>query len=403
MDKKFFIDNRIQFSQKIGEGLAVLAGWTAMQWRGDEAQPFIQEANFWYLTGIEEPDWQVIIDGRQRKTYLVAPERSEIQQVFEGGLTKQQAINISGADEVISNNESKQLLGKLSRNRSIVHSLADDPMDSYSDMVHNPAPHTLYQNLKRQFGVVRDCRPELTTLRSIKQPAEVNMIKRAISLTSQAFETVKSNLNNYKYEYEVEAEFSYQFRRHGARGHAYSPIVAAGKNAVTLHYVANNSKLYKNQLLLLDIGAHLNGYNADISRTYSIGRPTKRQQEVHSALQAAQAKIVRLIGPDVDTIEYHQKVDQIMKQTLIDLKLIKTVDDETGYRKYFPHAISHGLGIDVHDALGRPTAFKPGMLLTVEPGIYIPEEGIGVRIEDNILVTDHGINNLSSKLSTDLT
>lgn len=401
MDSLFFKQNRIKFSQAIGEGLAVLAGWTAMQWRGDEAQAFVQESNFWYLTGITEPDWRVIIDGRQQTTYLVSPNRSQVQQVFDGGLSHEAALAISGADEVISDDQAKQLLGKLSRNRSIVHSLGVDPLESYSDMVFNPSAHTLWQNLKRQFSVVRDCRPELTALRAIKQPDEIKAIKKAINLTVDAFNEVKSHINQYSYEYQIEADFSHHFRSRGANGHAYSPIVAAGINAVTLHYNANQDKLRKNELILMDIGANLSGYSADITRTYARGQISKRQSEVHQAVKQAEDQIIKLLKPGLDVGQYHLSVDQIMKQALIDLGLLKSVNDDETYRKYFPHAISHGLGIDVHDSLGRPTQFKPGMILTVEPGIYIAKESIGVRIEDDILITDTGYSNLSAKLSTD--
>jgi Xaa-Pro aminopeptidase len=227
-------------------------------------------------------------------------------------------------------------------------------------------------------------------------------MKQAINLTMGAFEYVKENLASFTYEYEVEAEFSYWFTKQGAKGHAYDPIVASGSNACTLHYVDNDSKLKKRDLLLLDIGARVSGYAADITRTYALGEPTKRQSEVHEVLQTAQQKIIRLIRPELLVEEYQQKVDDIMGDAMIALGLIKTKDDEKNYRKYFPHAVSHGLGVDVHDSLGGPKYFKPGMVLTVEPGIYIPEEGIGVRIEDDILVTEKGRTNLSSRLSTDL-
>jgi Xaa-Pro aminopeptidase len=213
---------------------------------------------------------------------------------------------------------------------------------------------------------------------------------------------VRQKLPTLRYEYEVEAEFSYYLRRHGAKGHAYDPIVASGQNACTLHYVDNTSRLKKRQLLLLDIGARSGGYAADITRTYALGEPTKRQVAVHEAVQDAQRQIISLLKPDLSIEEYHRDVDVIMKQALLSLGLMKDMEDDTAYRTYFPHAISHGLGIDVHDSLGGPRYLQPGMVLTVEPGIYIPDEGIGVRIEDDILITDTGHANLSARLSTDL-
>ena len=152
----------------------------------------------------------------------------------------------------------------------------------------------------------------------------------------------------------------------------------------------------------MDIGARLDGYAADISRTYGLGEPTQRQRQVHAAVQVAQQEIIKLIKPGLLVADYYTSVDVIMKQALVGLGLLRSTDDDATYRRYFPHAIGHGLGVDVHDSLGQPVEFLSGMVLTVEPGIYIPEEGIGVRIEDNILVTDKGHTNLSKALSTSL-
>jgi Xaa-Pro aminopeptidase len=153
---------------------------------------------------------------------------------------------------------------------------------------------------------------------------------------------------------------------------------------------------------LLDIGARAGGYAADITRTYAYGEPTKRQIEVHAAVRDAQQQIIQLIQPNVTVEQYQREVDTIMADALLRIGLMSNRDDTENYHKYFPHAISHGLGVDVHDSLGSPKYLLPGMVLTVEPGIYIPEEGIGVRIEDDILVTSSGNENMSRRLSTDL-
>ena len=228
-------------------------------------------------------------------------------------------------------------------------------------------------------------------------------MERAIGLTVEAFNAVRSQLSTLQHEYEVEAAFSYHFRRHGAPGHAYDPIVAGGGRACTLHYVANDQPLQTGELLLLDVGARVSGYAADITRTYAIGEPTDRQRAVHAAVQQAHQQIISLLAPGLSVRAYHDSVDDIMKQALVGLGLMHDLADDASYRRYFPHAISHGLGVDVHDSLGGPDVLKEGMVLTVEPGIYIPEEAIGVRIEDDILITADGARNLSAALSTDLT
>jgi len=173
--------------------------------------------------------------------------------------------------------------------------------------------------------------------------------------------------------------------------------VAAGANACTLHYAHNRSKVMGRQLVLMDVGASYGGYTADITRTYAKGEPTKRQRQVHEAVEAAHHRIIGLIRPMLAVDEYQREVDAIMREAIASLGL---PSDDAALRRYFPHAVSHGLGIDVHDSLGSPRFLQAGMVLTVEPGIYLPEEGIGVRIEDDILVTAAGNENLSRRLST---
>jgi Xaa-Pro aminopeptidase len=201
------------------------------------------------------------------------------------------------------------------------------------------------------------------------------------------------------HEYMVEAEFSHYFRSRGATGHAYEPIVASGKNACTLHHIDNAAEVKNNALLLIDIGASVDGYPADITRTYAVGKPNDRQKAVYTAVETAHYQIIDLLKPGLKVKDYSDRVDEIMKKALDSLGLLKK---ESDYRRYFPHAVSHGLGIDVHDSLGGPEVFVAGMVLTVEPGIYIPEEGIGVRIEDDILITKTGHENLSAALPTSL-
>jgi len=380
----------------------VLTAYTGMQRGNDTAFGFEQEANFWWLTGIEAADWWLIIDGTRHKSWLVAPTVSQSHEIFDGSLSPEDAKAVSGADEVITRDDAKSLLRDLAKKHSVVHTLGEQPYAEYLDFSLNPAGRKLHEMLERTFNSVQDCRKDVAKLRAIKQSEEISHMKKVIGLTIDAFEEVKSGLGAASYEYEVEAEFSYLFRRGGAAGHAYDPIVASGKNACTLHYGANNAKMKKRDLLLLDIGARLGGYAADITRTYALGEPTKRQREVHGAVQQAHERIIKLLRPDLSVEQYQRDVDKIMAEALMSLGLMQGENDEANFRKFFPHAVSHGLGVDVHESLGAPRFFQPGMILTVEPGIYIPAEGIGVRIEDDILITEKGHSNLSARLSTDL-
>jgi len=398
MNSIFFSNNRAKIKEEVSGGLIVLSAYQRQQRGNDTAFYFEQESNFWYVTGIEEPDWLTVLDGLSGEEWLIAPDIEEIHRIFDGSLSNEQASEISGIKKVMTHDEGMQLLRRLAKKHSVVQTLDQPSWSDHFNFTLNPALKQTRQLLERTFNSVVDCRKDFAKLRAIKQPEEIRAMQKAIDITVDAFETTKAKLANCKYEYEIEAEFDYEFKRHGSR-HAYDVIVAGGLNAATIHYRRNDYRLKKTDLLLLDIGASVDHYAADVSRTYSMGQISKRKQSVHKAVVDAQAKIIRLITPGYSLEEYQRASDTIMKHALLSVDLLKDIDDEN-YRKYFPHAISHGLGIDVHDSLGAPRVFEPGMVLTVEPGIYIPDEGIGVRIEDDILVTSSGNKNLSGKLST---
>jgi len=397
MKKEFFASNRQTLLQKLRCDLIILSSNVAMQRSNDASFYFEQEANFWWLTGINEPGWWVVI--QKNKTSLVAPDIDEVHRIFDGALSDTDAIAQSGVDEVLSYADGELLMASLKEAGLSVAGLGKDPHEAHYDFTLNPGPVEMYTKLQSLFGTIKDCRKDVAQLRAIKQPEEIAAIREAINLTIKGFEKIRSDIDTYEHEYEIEADFTYHFRKSGAPGHAYDPIVAAGENAVTLHYGKNQDKLVPGQFVLMDIGARVDNYAADISRTYAYGEITDRQRAVHSAVEKAHKEIISLLKPGYSVKDYHEAVDEIMKDALSGLGLLNSPSD---YRKYFPHSVSHGLGIDVHDSLGGPAAFQSGMVLTVEPGIYIPEEGIGVRIEDDILITETGNENLSAALPTSM-
>ena len=380
-------------------GVIILTAYASLQRAHDMAHPFTQESNFWYLCGIDEPDWKLVIDGARNHSWLVAPEISEVHRTFDGGLSDGEAKAISGVDEVIAADDYFDLLRRLSRTHKLVYTVGQSSYAEYYNFELNPAIERNKQMLSRHFATVQDCQKELAGLRAIKQPQELTSLNKAVEISVAAFESIRLGMAEYKNEFEIEADFAHRIRRAGASGCAYDSIVAAGRNACTLHYSTNSTKLGTRQLVLMDMGAQYGGYAADITRTYAKGEPTKRQRQVHAAVESAHHRIIDLIGPMVAVESYQKDVDAIMAEALQSIGLPHDTDS---VRRYFPHAISHGLGIDVHDSLGGPKYFQENMVLTVEPGIYIPEESIGVRIEDDILVTAKGRKNLSGSLSTGL-
>lgn len=398
MNKDFFTTNRKRLQSVIGDDILILTAYDKMQQTNDAAAFFKQESNFWWLTGIDMPGWKFIYDGRSNDAFLVRPQLSRVEQVFESWYDDATAIKISGIKTIISETEYSEKVADFAQAKRSIKTI-DAP--KYKDIFCQPNPSLarLLRELKKQGLLVESANLMLSKLRAIKSPEEIKALREAIRITNEAFEIVKRKLPHLTNERDIEAEFNYQFTKQGAR-HAYDPIVAFGSNACTLHYVKNNAPL-TNGLVLLDIGASLNGYNADITRTYAVHEVTSFEHQLHLAVVQTQTDIIALIKPGLLVKDYMHAVDERMKQALIDLKLINTADDDR-YRQYFPHAISHGLGVDVHDSLGRAEVFKEGMVLTVEPGIYVPEKQTGVRIEDDILVTANGNDNLSASLATNL-
>lgn len=399
MDATFFTGNRHALLEQLKKGaLVVVTGYGEMQRTHDSAQRFEQEANFWYLTGIEQADWWLIMDGAHGTEWLVAPDMDEVQQVFDGAADTERAKETSGIKTILKRDEAMRRLRDLTKHHSMVYT-TEQPvyLREHAHFQLNHAQSDLKKTLERMFQNVQTCHRELATLRTIKKPEEIAAIEKAIKITIVAFEYMKKALPVAKYEYELQAVLDYELRRQGARGHAYDPIIASGLNACTLHYTHNEARLSKKDLVLFDVGARVNGYAADISRTYALSAPTNRQQAVHQAVREVQEACIKLLKPGLKFSEYQDDCERIMKHALESLGL-----STERYRDYFPHAMGHGLGVDVHDPLAGYDTLQPGMVLTVEPGIYIRDEGIGVRIEDDILITESGHKNLSAALSTAL-
>jgi Xaa-Pro aminopeptidase len=388
---------RTSLRETLKDAPIVLTAYDEMQLSADMAAPFRQQSAFLWATGIERPGWRYISIGDEE--YLVHPELSKTQLLFDGGTSHAEAILNSGITKIINWKAAKALLETTTAEK--VYTLGKDPYKKYLTFTVNTAQKKLDKQLSAYFKKQEDCWPIVKKLMAIKDDAALQATEKAIAVSMNTFKQVQKQLKagTYHFEYEIEADLNYGFRKTGAQGQAYETIVAAGKNACTLHYVENTMRLPGNGLVLIDAGAMVDGYVADITRTYAIGTPTDRQKAVHKAVETAHRAIIAILKPGLPFKTYQETVDTIMKKSLTELGLLKKDSD---YRNYFPHAISHGLGLDVHESLGGHETLQPGMVLTVEPGIYIPEEGIGVRIEDDILITDTGYKNLSASLPTSL-
>lgn len=395
----FFARNREKLITELPESsVVVLAAHRSMQQAADTSFSFWQEPNFYYLTGVTEPDWRLVIDTVKKQSWLVAPSLSIAKVAFDGMLSVNEAMETSGVDKVIGQKQYQQWLKKVAAKGQPVYTLLPQTrLSRWMRMALNPAQRLLVRQLRAYGATPRDCRNQLARLRAIKQKPEIEAIQAAIDITNQSLQALLPRLKEFKNECEIEGFLTYEFRRRGAEGHAYAPIVAAGKNACTLHYIKNNAKLHKNDWLLMDVGARIHGYAADVTRTMPLGIITPLQRDIFAAVEYIHDEAIALLKPGTKPVEYVQRVDQLMLDALKNLGLTKR-RSQVEMRKYFPHSIGHGLGIDVHDSLGHYETFQENMVLTVEPGIYAPEREFGVRLENDILITKSGAKNLSAGL-----
>lgn len=395
---EFFTGNRQRLQAELDAQLIVLSANGVLQRSADTTFPFRQDSNFWYLTGVEEPDFVLVIDGAD--AFFIAPRRDAHRDQWDGTIDKRAIKALSGITDIVEHHEGWNRLDKLLKKYKKVYTIA--PAETYLEhfgFYANPARGALLAALQKHKKLeVVDIRKTLARMRQIKQPAELAAIQQAIDITAKALKRVQKKLSSYKNEREIVADLTHDFVHDGAAGHAYTPIVASGRNAATIHYIKNNQPINPAELLLLDVGAEVMGYSADITRTYAVSEPTKRQLEVFQAVMNVRAAAMELLKPGVDMKAYEQQVDKVMAGQLKKLGLIDDETDKKKLKKYYPHLTSHFLGLDTHDAADYQRPLEPGMVLTVEPGIYVSEENIGIRIEDDILITEDGVKNLCASL-----
>ncbi len=401
--KEFFLNNRQRLQEATGASIIVIAANGLLQRSADTTFLFRQDSNFWYLTGINEPDFTLVIT--PDNTFLISPKRAEHRDLWDGKIDNNKLKQLSAIDKIIDYHEGWILLDKLLKKYKKVHTIA--PAEAYIEtfgFYANPSRGNLLNALKKHRNLdIVDIRKPLARLRQIKQTQEIEAIQKAIDITVQSLTVVKKRLSKYKNELEISADISKEFLLKGADGHAYQPIIASGINATTIHYIDNNSAINTGDLLLLDVGAEVSNYSADITRTFAIKEPTKRQILVYGAVCRVHAKALEMLKPGVKMREFESQLDKVMAKELKKLGLIDDIKDKKKLKKYYPHLTSHFLGLDTHDAADYDMPLSAGMVLTVEPGIYIPADSIGIRIEDDVLITENGNKVLSSSLPHSLT
>ena len=403
LDNNIFIQNRKRFTSKMQpNSIAIFVSNDEFPLNGDALHHYQQNSDLFWLSGIEQEGSMVILfpnnpDPKYREV-LVLTRPQELKEICDGKrLRANEATAISGMKTIVW---SDVLDGML---QQWIH-LADS---IYLDSNENDRKNNLVRTNEYRFIDEMQSRYPLhqylraakilKDLRGIKTKEEVQVIQKAIDITEVAFRRLLKFIQPGVYEYEIEAEIFHSFLSQRATGPAYHSILASGDNARTLHYVSNNNQCKDGELILMDFGAAYGGYNADLTRTVPVnGKFTKRQKEVYNACLHLHDYAKSILKPGISVLKYTDKVGeeatkQFLKIGLLSKSDIKNEDAENrAYRKYLYHGISHHLGIDVHDLGTRTEPIQAGMVFTVEPGIYIKEEKMGVRIENNIWITKTG-------------
>ncbi|MGH7142269.1 MAG: aminopeptidase P N-terminal domain-containing protein [Candidatus Saccharimonadales bacterium] len=402
---KFFSANRARLKKSLPEEtLIVLTANGLLQRGGDTSFPFCQDASFWYLTGCDEPDILLVFD--KDGEYLIVPKREDSRMAFDGMINESELLFVSGVKDILESEKGwERLKPQLIINQHVATLGSAPDYIELLGMYTNPARQRLINSFKSHNPKLKllDVSQNMIQLRAIKQSLEIQAIQSAIDITSVSLSKIfqLARQGKFKYEYEIEAELNRDFRRQGAGGHAFAPIIASGERACTLHNVQNSSTLSKGDLMLCDVGANYDHYAADITRTISLSNPSQRQKSVYKAVLETQIFALSLLRPGVMLKDYERQVEKFLGKQLQSLGLIKNISREAVHR-FTPHAISHFLGLNAHDIGSYDQPLQAGMVITVEPGIYIKQESIGIRIEDDVLITTEGNQVLSDFLSHSL-
>lgn len=401
IDPQLFIQNRRRFAREMQpDSIAIFHSNDLMPRNGDQYFPFRQNSNLFYLTGLDQPEVTLVLFPdcvREKFRELVFIKRStEKLTIWEGyKYSKEDARRISGIERVHYNDEMPTILHELILlAKRIYLNLPEN--DRFQPEV--PSRDARFARAYRKLYPCHEfqrAQPLLKKLVMIKSDLEIQLLRRSIDITASAFRRVLPFVKPGVMEYEVEAEITHEFACNRAL-HGYHPIVGSGAANNILHYNQNDQPCKEGDLLLLDFGAEYANYSADLTRTIPVsGLFSERQKQVYNAVLRVMRAATTLLVPGNNLTDFQRAVGEIMEKELIDIGLltmdeVKNQDpDMPAYKRYFMHGTSHHLGLDVHDLNHRFDPFQAGMVFTCEPGIYIPEEGFGIRIENDILVTDH--------------
>ncbi len=368
----------------------------------DSTLPFEQSRDLFYLCGADQEETILLLfpdamDPKHREILFVRETNDHIA-VWEGAkLTKEKATEVSGIETVYWLTDFDKVLFDLMTEADTIYFNTNE---HYRQAVETQTREDRFiEKCKKDFPAHQWAKsnPILQQIRGIKEPEEIAIMQTACDITEKGFRRILEFVKPGVWEYEIEAEFLHEFVRNRSKGYAYAPIIAAGNNANVLHYLENNQQVKDGDMILLDLAAEYANYSSDMTRTIPAnGRFTDRHKEVYSAVLRVKNEATKMLVPGVIWAEFHKEVGKIMTSELIGLGLLDKADvqnenpDWPAYKKYFMHGTSHHIGLNTHDYGELKTPMKPNMVFTVEPGIYIPDEGMGIRLEDDVVIQETG-------------
>lgn len=407
--QSLFIKNQQKVLEKLPEfSSAVVFSNPQMPKNGDEYYTYRQSSDFFYLTGICQEKSILILtncNGTNQKILFILEQKAELEQWEGQKLSNEEATKISGITEIHFIEEFE----------GIWNELAQKSYHLFFSQNRNPRlktdlnlPDELFAKLLSEKWKDKDilCLDKIMTVcRIIKEPEEIALIQKASNITKESFFEILSVAKPGMYEFELEAIMTNCFLRNGANGHAFDPIISNGKNTCYLHYVKNDQKLVDGNCVQLDFGSEYANYASDCSRVFPVnGKFSKRQKEFYNAVLRVFKEIRRIIRPGITIVDYQKTTCQLIQEELLRLGLLQVSDlkNEKPYFKYFMHGISHFIGLDTHDVGEKTDILQPGMIVSCEPGIYAFEEEMGMRLENTILVTDFGCQDLMNEIPIEL-
>lgn len=413
--QQLFVNNRKRFIKELKAGaLALFNSNDIMPTSADGTMAFKQQTDFFWLSGVDQEESILLVfpDSKlpEHREILFLRETNEEIAIWEGEkLTKSKAIETSGIQTVYWLSQFKTIFRQLMCECEHVYLSSNEHLRAVVEVETRDARFVKWCKEAYPLHNYLRVQPIMHKLRAIKSKEEIDLIQEACNITEKGFRRLLNFVKPGVWEYEIEAELIHEFIRNRSKGFAYTPIIASGFNACVLHYIENNKQCKKGDVILLDVAAEYANYASDLTRCLPVsGEFSKRQKDVYNAVLRVMRYASNLLKPGNNIIDYHNAVGKFMEEELIKLKLLSLSDVKKQnpknplYKKYFMHGTSHYLGLDVHDYGDRYRKFEAGMVYTCEPGIYIREENLGIRLENDILITKNGNIDLMKNIPIEL-